>query len=97
MVVSQSLGILTFEGNDDIHMIAWSVKPRQAYLSKDGIKKIKSALTNDIFKQEMLHTYVMYVQMLPGYSFSSFMASSISTLSSTTAADVGTLDDQFCH
>ncbi len=38
-------------------MIAWSVKPRQAYLSKDGIKKIKSALTNDIFKQEMLHTY----------------------------------------
>ena len=40
-----------------IHMMAWSVKPGQAYLSKDGIKKIKSALTNNIFKQEMLHTY----------------------------------------
>ncbi len=40
-----------------VHMMAWSVKPGQAYLSKDGIKKIKSALTNDIFKQEMLHTY----------------------------------------
>jgi len=40
-----------------IHMMAWSVKPGQAYLSKDGIRKIKSALTNDIFKQEMLHTY----------------------------------------
>ena len=40
-----------------IHMMAWSVKPGQAYLSKDGICKIKSALTNDIFKQEMLHTY----------------------------------------
>ena len=40
-----------------IHMMAWSAKPRQAYLSKDGIRKIKSTLTNDIFKQEMLHTY----------------------------------------
>lgn len=40
-----------------VHMMAWSIKPGQAYLSKDGIKKIKSVLTNDIFKQEMLHTY----------------------------------------
>ena len=40
-----------------VHMMAWSVKPGQAYLSRDGIRKIKSALTNDIFKQEMLHTY----------------------------------------
>ncbi len=40
-----------------IHMMAWSAKPGQAYLSKDGIKEIKSVLTNDIFKQEMLHTY----------------------------------------
>ena len=40
-----------------VHMMAWSVKPGQAYLSKDGIRKIKSVLTNDIFKQEMLHTY----------------------------------------
>ena len=40
-----------------IHMMAWSTKPGQAYLSKDGIRKIKSMLTNDIFKQEMLHTY----------------------------------------
>ena len=40
-----------------IHMMAWSAKPGQAYLSKDGIKKIKSTLTNDIFKQEMLHVY----------------------------------------
>ena len=40
-----------------IHIMAWSTKPGQAYLSKAGIKKIKSALTNDIFRQEMLHTY----------------------------------------
>ncbi|USF26310.1 hypothetical protein N510_001238 [Firmicutes bacterium ASF500] len=44
-------------GHPHIHMMAWSVKLGQAYLSKDGIRKIKSALTNDIFKQEMLHTY----------------------------------------
>lgn len=40
-----------------VHMMAWSVKPEQAYLSKDGIRQIKSTLTNQIFKQEMLHTY----------------------------------------
>lgn len=40
-----------------IHMMAWSAKPGQAYLSQDGIRQIKSKLTNDIFKQEMLHTY----------------------------------------
>ena len=40
-----------------IHMMAWSSKPGHAYLSKDGIRKIKSTLTNDIFKQELLHTY----------------------------------------
>ena len=44
-------------GHPHIHMMAWSVKPGQAYLSKDGIRKIKSALTNDIFKQELLQTY----------------------------------------
>ena len=40
-----------------VHMMAWSAKPGQAYLSKEGIRKIKSVLTNDIFQQEMLHTY----------------------------------------
>ena len=44
-------------GHPHIHMMAWSGKPGQAYLSRDGIHKIKSALTNDIFKQELLHTY----------------------------------------
>ena len=40
-----------------VHMMAWSVKSGQTYLSKEGIRKIKSVLTSDIFKQEMLHTY----------------------------------------
>ena len=39
------------------HMMAWSAKPSQAYLSQDGIRQIKSKLANDIFRQEMLHIY----------------------------------------
>ena len=46
------------EGNHPhVHMMAWSVKPNQAYLSKDGIRQIKSTLTNQIFQQELLHVY----------------------------------------
>ncbi|WP_101552876.1 MobP3 family relaxase [Anaerotruncus massiliensis (ex Togo et al. 2019)] len=40
-----------------IHMMAWSAKPGQAYLSREGIQQIKSVLMNDIFKQELLHVY----------------------------------------
>lgn len=40
-----------------VHMMAWSAKPGQAYLSKDGIRQIKSTLTNHIFQNEMLHLY----------------------------------------
>ena len=39
-----------------VHMMAWSARPGREYLSKDGIRQIKSVLANDIFKQEMLHT-----------------------------------------
>ena len=40
-----------------VHMMAWSTVPGEAYLTREGIRKIKSNLTNQIFKQEMLHTY----------------------------------------
>ena len=40
-----------------VHMMAWSTMPSEAYLTREGIHKIKSQLTNQIFKQEMLHTY----------------------------------------
>ncbi len=40
-----------------VHMMAWSTEPGEAYLTREGIHKIKSTLTNQIFKQEMLHTY----------------------------------------
>ena len=40
-----------------VHMMAWSAKAGQAYLSRDGIRQIKSTLTNHIFQNEMLHLY----------------------------------------
>ena len=46
------------EGNHPhVHMIAWSAKSGQAYLDRNGIKEIKSVLTNEIFQQELLHLY----------------------------------------
>ena len=44
-------------GHPHVHMMAWSKKPGQAYLNREGIRKIKSALTNQIFQQELLHIY----------------------------------------
>ena len=40
-----------------VHMMVWSTQPGEVYLTRDGIRNIKSTLTNQIFKQEMLHTY----------------------------------------
>lgn len=40
-----------------VHMMAWSVKLGQAHLDRDGIRQMKSQLTNDIFQQELLHVY----------------------------------------
>ena len=40
-----------------VHMMAWSTAPSEAYLTREGIRNIKSTLTNQIFQQEMLHTY----------------------------------------
>ena len=46
------------EGNHPhVHMMAWSTNPSQTYLSQDGIRQIKSKLTNDIFQQELLQLY----------------------------------------
>ena len=40
-----------------IHMMAWSTDPKEAYLSRNGIKTIKSELANDIFAHEMVQIY----------------------------------------
>ena len=37
-----------------VHMMVWSVKPGQAYLSREGIQKIKFVLTNDIDRKSVV-------------------------------------------
>jgi hypothetical protein len=40
-----------------IHMMAWSADGKQGYLNKEGLHRMKSLLTNDIFQMDMLHLY----------------------------------------
>lgn len=40
-----------------VHMMAWSDDPREGYLNEKGIRTIRSKLTNEIFRNEMLHVY----------------------------------------
>jgi len=44
-------------GHPHVHMMAWSSQPKEGWLDQDGIRKIRSTLTNQIFDQEMLHLY----------------------------------------
>lgn len=60
-ILEKNLSSLSFNHAVELDMLmgmmAWSAKPGQAYLSKDGIRQIKSTLTNHIFQNEMLHLY----------------------------------------
>lgn len=40
-----------------IHMMVWSTDPAQGYLTAQGIETMRSKLTNDIFRDELLHLY----------------------------------------
>lgn len=40
-----------------IHMVAYSTKPTEAYLSKNGIRNIKSCLAKEIFKNDLIQIY----------------------------------------
>ncbi len=40
-----------------IHLIAYSKNPKQGYLTKDGIDKIRSAFANDIFHDDLQSIY----------------------------------------
>lgn len=40
-----------------IHMICYSTDPKEGYLTKQGIRKMKSTLAQDIFRQELLPLY----------------------------------------
>ena len=40
-----------------VHMMAYSVDPKEAYLTKRGIETIKSTLAKEIFRQDLLQIY----------------------------------------
>lgn len=40
-----------------VHMICYSTDPREGYLTKQGIRKMKSALANEIFRHELIPLY----------------------------------------
>ncbi len=45
------------EKHPHIHMMCYSTDSKEGYLTKKGIEKIKSKLTNEIFKQELTSLY----------------------------------------
>lgn len=46
-----------------VHMMAWSSDPKEGYLSEEGLRQIKSQMTNEIFQMELLHIYEDKSQM----------------------------------
>ena len=40
-----------------IHMMVWSADPQQGYLTEKGIEKMRSQLSNEIFRDELLSLY----------------------------------------
>ena len=40
-----------------LHMMAWSADPKQGYLTEKGIEKMRSQLSNEIFRDELLSLY----------------------------------------
>lgn len=40
-----------------VHMICYSVSPQEGYLTKPGIRKMKSALATEIFRQDLIPLY----------------------------------------
>ena len=45
------------ETNPHVHMMVWSFRPGEPYLSREGIHNIKQTLASDIFRQEHLQIY----------------------------------------
>lgn len=45
------------ETNPHVHMLVWSSRPQEPYLSREGIHNIKQTLASDIFRQEHIQIY----------------------------------------
>ena len=45
------------ETNPHVHIVVYSVDPKEGYLTKEGIEKIRSAFANDIYRDELQNLY----------------------------------------
>ena len=45
------------ETNPHVHIVVYSVDPKEGYLTKEGIEKIRSAFANDIYRDELHNLY----------------------------------------
>lgn len=45
------------ETNPHVHIVAYSTDPKEGYLTKEGIEKIRSAFANDIYRDELNNLY----------------------------------------
>ena len=50
------------EHHPHVHVMAWSSKPGEAWLSAKGIEGIKSAMARDIFQQDLVQVYQRQTQ-----------------------------------
>jgi hypothetical protein len=51
------------EGNHPhVHMVVWSTEPSEGFLTKDGIRQIKSGLAARLFRDDLLHVYERQTQ-----------------------------------
>ena len=44
-------------GHPHVHMMIWSADPKEGYLTEQGIERMRSAVTNQIFQDELLELY----------------------------------------
>lgn len=45
------------ESNPHVHIVTYSVDPKEGYLTKEGIDKIRSVFANDIYRDELQNMY----------------------------------------
>ncbi len=45
------------ETNPHVHIVVYSVNPREGFLTRHGIEKIRSGFANDIYQDELHHLY----------------------------------------
>ena len=45
------------ENNPHVHIVVYSANPKEGYLTKKGIEKIRSSFANDIYRDELQNLY----------------------------------------